>query len=419
VTASLVLENSSFRRLWIAQGISVFGDYLAMFAVQAAIVFRMHGSARAVSATLLASLLPGVVMGPMAGVFADRWSPRWANPQWTMVASDSLRAVLALLLAAAFRLSHICAICVAISTISAFFVPAQAVVIPRLVKRESLFAASAVMQQTLQVARIASPAIAGALVARFGETACYVADAGSFVFSAIILATISSESMQASAENAAVERPRDSRNVFGELREGIRFVFGTPALSYALLSMAGGTFAAGCYSALAAIYVRDVLHAGTPMYGAMGSLTAIGTLAGAVLINHKAVGRITQMGDRETLIAAGMGMIGACILLLAVSPAIFTAMMAALGIGLGAAVAMVAAEFRGRVSSVSLSLMSGAQACAIFFAGSSVGLFRDQGVGLRGVYALSGTMLLAQPAYRYFRRGTSRSRPAACFQIPR
>ncbi len=436
--ATQVLANPAFRRLWLAQGISVFGDYLAMFAVQAAIVFRLRGSARMVSGMLMASLLPGVVMGLVAGVFADRW-----NPRRTMVASDCLRAVLVLLLVTSSRFSYICAICFAISCFSAFFVPAQAVVIPRLVERGELLAASALMQQTLQLARIASPAVAGALVAHFGENACYAADAASFVFSAALLARIrydgttrnttkntTKNAAECTTEACEKALPKNAMpNVFHELREGVHFVFANSELSFATLSMAGGTFAAGCYSALAAIYVRDVLHAGMAVYGAIGSLTAIGTLAGAVLINHKAIGRIARNGEREILIAAGIGVVGACILLLAAFPAALVTMIATLGIGLGAAVALVAAsamirertpvELRGRVSSVSLSLMSAAQAGAILVAGSCAGsIAGGAGLGVRGVYALSGAMLLAQPACRYFRRGTIRSAPAACFQTP-
>jgi MFS family permease len=304
----------------------------------------------------------------------------------------------------------------AINSASAFFVPAQAVAIPALVDREELLAASALMQQTLQVARIASPAVAGALVARFGEKACYAADGASFVFSAAMLATIR-------CDIARDKCAHGMARAVDEFREGIRCVFSNPALSFATVSMAAGTFAAACYSALAAIYVRDVLHAGTAVYGMMGSLAALGTLAGAMLMNFKAIGRIARNREKENLIAAGMGVVGMSIVLLAAIPAVLVTAIAALGIGLGAAVAIVAAstmlrerspvELRGRVSAVSMSLMSAAQAGAILLAGSCAAR-----VGVRGVYALSGAMLLAQPACRYFRRGTIRSGPSACFQSP-
>jgi len=219
-------------------------------------------------------------------------------------------------------------------------------------------------------------------------------------------------------ERAETWHAGTAASVVREFREGAGYVFANPGLSFAMLSMAAGTFAAGCFSALAATYVRDVLHAGTAVYGAIGSLAALGTLAGSF-----AIGRVARHCGRETLIAAGMGIIGAGILVLAAFPAVLVATFASLGIGFGAAMALIAAsamlrertpeELRGRGSSVSMSLMSAAQAGAILFAGSCAAW-----LGIRTVYALSAAMLLAQPAYRYFRRGTIRSAPSACFQNP-
>jgi len=412
-----VLANPGFRRLWIAQGISIFGDYLAMFAVQSAIVFRMHGSAREVSAVLLVSLVPAIVIGPFAGVFADRWNPRWTNPRRIMIASDVVRAGLVLLLAVSTRVpsSHVllrmCSICFAISCFSALFVPAQAVMIPQLVKREDLLKASALLQQSMHIARIASPAAAGALVARFGENACYVADAASFVFSAVLLSTLSCGATQTT-------RPIVAANVIREIRHGFDFVCANVDVRFATLAMAGGTFAAGCFSVLVAIYVRDALHVGTGVYGAIGALAAAGTLLGTLTI-----GKFAHRVPRQRLIAGGMDVVGICILALAAFPSVPVALIGAMGIGCGASCAMVAAgavlkentpaEFRGRVSSVSTALMSAAQAGAMILAGSAAAR-----LGVRGVYALSAAMLLAQPAYQCFRRGTNQSAPSACFQIP-
>src|SRR5580658_4539713 len=119
-----------------------------------AIVFRMHGSARAVAGVFAASLAPSVALGPLAGVFADRWDPRR-----TMIVSDLGRGVLILLLTRATSLPQIYAISFAVSCLSSFFAPAQAITIPLLVPRADLLAANARMQQSMQLVRVASPAI--------------------------------------------------------------------------------------------------------------------------------------------------------------------------------------------------------------------------------------------------------------------
>ena len=94
-------------------------------------------------------------VGPVAGVFVDRW-----NVRWTMIASDLTRGVLIVLLAFASNLWQIYAILFSISCVCSFFMPAQSVTIPLLVKREGLMAASGLMQQTMQIVRIFSPAAA-------------------------------------------------------------------------------------------------------------------------------------------------------------------------------------------------------------------------------------------------------------------
>jgi len=417
-----VLANAPFRRLWLAQAISVFGDYLAMFAVQALIVFRLHGSASQVSAVLLVSLLPAVAIGPFAGVLADRWDPRR-----TMIASDVSRAALLLLLALvpthqeSSALVELCAICFAIGCVSAFFVPAQGVMIPALVDRTELLAASAAMQQTWQWARIASPGVAAALIARFSEDACFVADAASFVISALLVAAISHKIPRVNTPRSSGERP--TARILRDIRAGATCLFKSTELSSATLAMAAGTFATGCFSSLAGVYVRDVLHAGMPVYSMLGSLIAAGMLAGSLFVGAMAR-RAPREASREKMIASGMALIGLCIFMLAAFPSMFTALVGAAGIGLGASGALVTAnavlrehtpaDLRGRVVSVCVAMMSAAQAAAILFAGNGAAR-----IGVRGVFALAAAMLLAQPAYRYFRRGTTRSVPAACFQSPR
>ena len=120
--------------------------------------------------------------------------------------------------------------------------------------REGLLAANARMQQSMQVVRMASPAVASALVAAFGERVCYGADSVSFFLSAALLATL----RYSRPVNAA-----PARAVFRELGCGIHFLLTDSRFSFVMLSMTAGTFAAGCFGALASLYVRDILHRGT------------------------------------------------------------------------------------------------------------------------------------------------------------
>ena len=389
-----------FRRLWLAQSVSVLGDFVAVFAVQVAVTFRMHGSPRDMAGVFIAGLIPGILLGPVAGMFADRWDRGW-NPRRIMIASDLVRAVLVLLLVFAGSLRQIYAISFAISCVSSFFNPAQAITLPLLVPRERLFAAIARMQQSMQVVRIASPAVATALVSWWGERACYWADSGSFVFSAALLATLRYARPAPTACPAIAAR---TAAIGSELAHGVRFLFRDPRFSPVVLSMTMGTFAAGCFASLASLYVRDVLHCGPSVLATISSLIGVGTVAGSTLLT-----RHSYKCDSQLLIPLGMSGVGASILLFACVPHPVTAYLGSAAMGLAVAVVMVAAtallqgetpaDLRGRVSGAAASLAALAQLSAMLLSGTWAAW-----IGIRGVFLVSAALLFATAASGFVRR---------------
>src|SRR6476620_10121642 len=115
-TLKTILKYEPFRTLWLAQFVSVFGDFLALFGVVSLITFRWHGSPVQVTTLLIAYMLPMAVVSPVAGVFVDRW-----RVKQTMVGSDVVRGLLVLLLPWVTNLTQVCAIFVVLSVVSSFF----------------------------------------------------------------------------------------------------------------------------------------------------------------------------------------------------------------------------------------------------------------------------------------------------------
>src|SRR5260370_36031069 len=264
------LALPSFRKLWLGQLVSIFGDFLALYAVLSEMSFRMHGSARALPLVSVSYLLPIALLGPLAGVFVDRW-----NSKRPMVVSDFARAALALGLVIAGVPWHIYLVFVAISAFSSFFMPARSVVLPQIVPKEGLMSANAAIQQTMQLVQMASPAVAGALVGWAGPSSCYYLDSASFVFSGLMIWTM-----------AIPERPahpnQQMRSVLQDLFSGVRYILTHPVMSFVILSIAAGTFAISAFGSLIAVFVRDVLHANSFLFGALGSLIGAGMLSGGV-----------------------------------------------------------------------------------------------------------------------------------------
>jgi hypothetical protein len=58
-----VLKIRAVRRLWLAQLVSIFGDFLAIFAVFSLVTFQLHGTPTQVSMILVAYMpvVPGML----------------------------------------------------------------------------------------------------------------------------------------------------------------------------------------------------------------------------------------------------------------------------------------------------------------------------------------------------------------------
>ena len=358
-----VLANQQFVRLWIAQFVSFFGDFIAIYAVYSAVTFRMHGTASQVSGIMIAFLAPFAVLGPLAGVFVDRW-----NVKRTMIASDLARALLCLGLVIAGTPWHIYAILFSLSAVSTFFMPAQSVTLPILVGREDLLAAGALMQQTIQIVRILSPAAAAALVGFLGEQSCYWIDSASYVVSASLLFTLAIHRPVAPAAVKTV------KGVLNDLGSGFRFILTHPSISFVIISLTVGMFATGCFSALLAVYVRDVLHAGTKIFGVVGSLMGVGTMAGGFAVMK------FKDRSRAHMVSLGMFLMGGFIGLMAFAGETIATLACTFGIGLGVAFILIPSmtllqeatpnEMRGRVTSTSTSLFTLSQGIALLISGA-------------------------------------------------
>src|SRR3984957_1034600 len=105
-----VLRIPTMRRLWYAQIVSNFGDFLALFAVIGVLTFRLHATAQQVTGVQISYQVPIAVLGILAGVFVDRWPLKR-----TLVSSDLIRGLLCLLLLVSSQTWHFYLILAAIS----------------------------------------------------------------------------------------------------------------------------------------------------------------------------------------------------------------------------------------------------------------------------------------------------------------
>src|SRR5262245_36600110 len=316
-----VLRIDVIRRIWYAQLVSLFGDFLALFAVIAVVSFRMHGTPSQLTGVQIAIMLPMVFVGPVAGVLVDRWP---LKP--TLIASDLIRAVLAVLLIVSTEVWHVYLVLGALSCVSAFFAPAQTVTIRTHVPPHGLVASNALMQMAFMGSRIVGPVAAGAIVAAFGPAICYVVDVASFVASATLIASVAIG--RAVAPLAGESSGSRIHAIWADMRKGGDFIFHHAALLFVVLSMAAGLFTIGCFAPLISIYVRDTLRGSARLFGIVSGAVGIGMIVGTQVIRQLAM-RLAN----ETLVLLGLAGIGAAVGLLGATPLAATALMSTFTLG--------------------------------------------------------------------------------------
>jgi MFS family permease len=384
-----VMRIPMMRRLWYAQTISVFGDFLALFAVIAILTFKFSATAQQVTGIQIAYMLPIAILGILAGVFVDRWP---LKP--TMVASDSIRAALCLLLIFATQIWHFYAILAAISVVSSFFGPAQGVAIRSAVPLHGLRSANALMQQVMFGMRIIGPAIAAFMVAYAGPRSCYIFDSISFVASACLIASVALVRTAPKPAETHAEEVSAIGKVWLDMKQGISFIIHHAALLFVILAMAAGMFVIGCFGPLIAIYVRDSLHASTKMFGIVSPMIGLGMLLGINGLNT-----LGKKLSNTLLVYCGLCGIAIGLVILTLLPHIWSTLVGNFIIGVAVAAIIVPAqtlfqlatppELMGRVGSTFMSIIFAAQISGLVLSG-----ILTQHMGVRRVFALCAVMLL-------------------------
>ena len=390
-----VLRIVPLRRLWYAQVVSVFGDFLALYAVMTIVTYKLHATPQQVTGIQIAYLAPIAVLGTISGVFADRWPIKA-----TLVSSDLTRAALCLLLLLVHSITGFYLVLASISVVSSFFSPAQGIALRSAVPFHGLRSANALMQQVMFIMRIIGGPIAVTIVTVLGVKVCYVGDSISFVASASLIASLAltiparAAAQQANQASAVVlSQPTGIRRILADMREGANFILHHAALLFVITALAAGMFALGCFAPMIAVYVRDDLHASQKIFGVTSAMIGIGLLVGINVLTAAA-----KKVKHTSLVYFGLGGMAVGTFVLAAIPRLATTIPALILIGFAAGGIIVPSQtmiqeetpqtMLGRVGSTVMSFVFSAQIAGLLLSGVLA-----QHTSVRGVFLLSGILL--------------------------
>ena len=240
-------------------------------------LYQLTGSAFDLGLVGLAQFAPTVVLTLVVGQVADHYDRR-VVVVICHVAEAGATAVLALgSLGGWLTREGILAILVIIGAARAFENPARASLVPRLVPLPLLSRAIASVTSAGQMARIAGPALGGALYA-LGATTVYATVTALYLVGAVLIALVT---------DTQPARPREEITT-ASLFTGVAFIL-RQRLLLGLMSLDLFAVLLGGATALLPIYARDILDTGPWGLGLLRAAPAIGALAMSAVLARRPI----------------------------------------------------------------------------------------------------------------------------------
>jgi len=211
-------RHRDFRLLYIGQGVSFAGSMITYVAIPFQ-VYELTGSTLAVGLLGIVEIVPLLVTALVGGALADAHDRR----RMVLVADSALLALSLVLVANALldepQVWLLFVVAAGMSAAGGLQRPSLDAMLPRLVPREELAAASALDGVRGTAGQIAGPAIAGVLIATAGLGATYAIDAATFLVSLAALMRMRAMPPPAEAAPPSVARIREGWRYAGSRRE--------------------------------------------------------------------------------------------------------------------------------------------------------------------------------------------------------
>jgi len=288
------LQSSIFRNLLIANVVSDVGTF--MQSVGAAwLMVSLNGGPLFVALIQTAAALPFFVLALPAGAIDDIFDRRKVilySEIWMVSIAFVLTAIT---LAGKMSPALLLVLTFALSAGDAFEAPTWRAVLPELVQKEDLAAASALNGIEFNFARAVGPALGGVLIAIVGVGSSFLINLISF-FGVIVVV--------ARWRRTVISRSTPPETVAGATVAAVRFIRYSPVIRAVLLRF-GATmfFASGLLALLPSVAHRA--NGGALGYGALLGVFGCGAVLGALLMPA-----VRSRWSIDVIISVGIGVFG-------------------------------------------------------------------------------------------------------------
>jgi MFS family permease len=274
---SLLRQRREFRRYWTGHTISLFGDAVTLLALPLAAVLVLDASPAQVGYLSAAGLIPNLLFSLHAGAWVDRRR----NRRRIMIAADLGRAGLLATIPLAYllgllTLGQLYVVAFLAGTLSVLFFVSDPTLFVAIAPRDRYVEANSLLYGSRALSFVGGPSLAGFLVQFLSGPGALLADAASFLASALCLGRIS-----------PVEPPPEADGR-GNVRAGARWITRSPVIRASLLSGATINFFNLAFQPLFLVYATRTLGIRPGTLGVVLGSGAVGSVVGSLLAGRLA-----------------------------------------------------------------------------------------------------------------------------------
>lgn len=271
----LVSNNRNYRRLWLSQVISNFGDWFGILAVYA-VITRYSESEFLLGLIIIVKMMSLASFSPFAGYLTDRF-----NRRRLMILCDGARGIiiLGMLLIQSYETLWLAYALTALQMVfSAIFQPAKTSSIPNVTTEKELVDANVLSAASWSIIFTSGMGLGGLATAWLGTDLIFIINAISYIVSGwfIYLAVIPQEKM----DKAELKR---TRNPLVGIKEGFGYLKENRQVLRPTLAKAFFTMFLGALTYMLILVSEEVLLMGSVGIGLLYASRGVGTGIGPVI----------------------------------------------------------------------------------------------------------------------------------------
>jgi MFS family permease len=290
-----LLRQPDFAKLWIGDTISQFGSQVSLLAIPIIGATILNVPPEQFALLGFFEFLPFILISLPAGVWVDRLRRRPILISGDLVRAVSLSTIPIAYAAGALTIWQLYLVGFVNGIATVFFDVAYQSYLPSIVERDEIVEGNSKLQVSQSAAQIVGPGFAGVLIGLVTAPVAVIADAGSFVVSALSVFSIR-------RAEPPVEVHEDGRKpgMVAEARAGLSYVVGNAYLRMIAACTGSSNLFSNMIYAILILYMARTLTLSPEQIGLIFAIGAIGPLIGALTANLIA----KRIGVGPTIVAS-------------------------------------------------------------------------------------------------------------------